>query len=99
MAIDFADKVYCQSYSTKLKSGRDCLLMAVPMTIYDLTEGVENDGVVSADSAKFENYRGECIDDSVSHTQIVDLFASRKNRRKILDFYIELCHELEEMGY
>ena len=99
IAIDFADKVYCQSYSTKLKSGRDCLLMAVPMTIYDLTEGVENDGVVSADSAKFENYRGECIDDSVSHTQIVDLFASRKNRRKILDFYIELCHELEEMGY
>ena len=99
MAIDFADKVYCQSYSTKLKSGRDCLLMAVPMTIYDLTEGVENDGVVSEDSAKFENYRGECIDDSVSHTQIVDLFASRKNRRKILDFYVELCRELEEMGY
>ena len=95
----FSDKVYCQSYSTKLKRGKDCLLMAVPMTIYTRTEGEENDGVVSEESAKFENYRGECIDDSVSHLQIVDIFAKRRNRRKILSFYVKLCSELKEMGY
>ena len=96
---DFSEKVYCQSYSTKLKKGSDCLLMAVPLKIYNLTENVDNDGVVSEESAKFENYRGECLDDSVSHTQIVDIFASRKNRKKILNFYVELCKELAQMGY
>lgn len=95
----YSDKVYCQSYSTKLKRGRDCLLMAVPMKIYTYTEGIENDGVVSEESAKFENYRGECLDDSVSHTQIVDFLACRRNRKDILDFYVNLCRELSEMGY
>ncbi|MBQ7344056.1 MAG: hypothetical protein IJW53_04750 [Clostridia bacterium] len=95
----FSDKVYCQSYSTKLKSGKDCVLMAVPLTLYNHTEGIENDGMVSEESAKYENYRGECLDDSVSHTQIVDFLAKRKNRRRILDFYVSLANELGEMGY
>lgn len=95
----FSDKVYCQSYSTKLKSGKDCVLMAVPLTIYNYTEGIENDGMVSEESARFENYRGECLDDSVSHTQIVDFLAKRKNRRRILEFYVGLAKELGEMGY
>ncbi|MBQ7390257.1 MAG: alpha/beta hydrolase [Clostridia bacterium] len=95
----FSDKVYCQSYSTKLKSGKDCILMAVPMYIYTKTDGSENDGVVSEQSARYENYRGECLDDSVSHTQIVDILAKRKNRKKILAFYVKLCKELGEMGY
>ena len=95
----FSDKVYCQSYSTKLKSGKDCVLMVVPLTIYNYTEGIENDGMVSEESARFENYRGECLDDSVSHTQIVDFLAKRKNRRRILEFYVGLAKELGEMGY
>ena len=95
----FSDKVYCQSYSTKLKSGKDCVLMAVPLTIYNYTEGIDNDGMVSEESARFENYRGECLDDSVSHTQIVDFLAKRKNRRRILEFYVNLAKELGEMGY
>jgi triacylglycerol lipase len=95
----FSDKVYCQSYSTKLKSGKDCILMAVPLTLYNFTEGIDNDGMVSEESAKFENYRGECLDDSVSHTQIVDFLAKRKNRRRILEFYVDLAKELGEMGY
>ena len=91
--------VYCQSYSTKIHKGSDCLLMAVPMVIYNKTNGEENDGMVSESSAKFENYRGECLDESVSHTQIVDFFAKRKHRRRILDFYVKLCSELADMGY
>ncbi len=97
--ISVPESVYCQSYSTKLRRKRDCVLMAVPMAIYDHTEGIDNDGVVSEESAKFANYRGECLDESVSHTQIVDLLAKRKNRRKILDFYVNLCEELSELGF
>ena len=97
--LAFAEKVYCQSYSTKITRGRDCMLMAVPMVIYNKTDGAENDGMVSVESARFENYRGECLDEPISHTQIVDFFAKRRNRRKILDFYVKLCQELGEMGY
>ena len=95
----YSEKVYCQSYSTRLERGRDCVLMAVPMKIYSMKDGAENDGVVSVESAKFENYRGECLDESISHTQIVDLLAKRKNRKRILNFYVDLCRELAEMGY
>ena len=95
----FSDRVYCQSYSTKIHKGTDCVLMAVPMAIYYKTRNEENDGVVSENSAKFEIYRGECIDEDISHTQIVDFFAKRKNRAKILAFYTELCYELAEMGF
>lgn len=100
-AVDesFSDKVYCQSYSTKLKRGRDCVLMAVPMYVYTKTDGSENDGVVSEESSKYENYRGECTDESVSHTQIVDILARKRNRKKILEFYVKLCRELGDMGY
>ena len=95
----YAEKVYCQSYSTKIHKGSDCLLMAVPMTIYNVTDGAENDGMVSEESAKFLNYRGECLDEAVSHTQIVDFFAKRSHRKRILTFYTDLCRELGEMGY
>ncbi len=95
----FADRVYCQSYSTRLKSGKDCFLMAVPMKIYNRADGIDNDGMVSEESAKFERYRGECFDDSISHIQIVDIFARRSNRTRIFEFYIGLCAELGDMGY
>lgn len=97
--IDFADAVYCQSYSAKIHKGSDCLLMAVPMMIYNRTNGEENDGMVSESSAKFENYRGECLDEPISHTQIVDFFAKKRHRKKILAFYVDLCGELGKMGY
>ena len=97
--LPFSDKVYCQSFSTRLVSGKDCVLMAVPMIICNQSNETENDGVVSSESAKFERYRGDCLDESVSHTQIVDLLARRKSRKRILDFYVGLCDELTEMGF
>jgi hypothetical protein len=95
----YCETVYCRSYSTKMHGGSDCLLMAIPMTIYNVTDGAQNDGMVSEDSAKFINYRGECLDEAVSHTQIVDFFAKRSHRKRILKFYVDLCRELSEMGY
>lgn len=97
--IVIPDEVYCQSYSTKLKKGSDCILMGVPMKIYRMVDGSDNDGMVSEESSKFGNYRGECIDDSISHTQIVDILAKRKNRKKIFEFYVNVCRELTDMGF
>ena len=89
-AID--ENIYCQSYSTVLRNKKDCLIMALPMKICNNAGETENDGVVSSESAKFGLYRGECIDESVSHIQIIDILAKRKNRHKIYEFYINLCN-------
>ena len=97
--LAFSDKVYCQSYSSSLKRGRDCFVMALPMKIYKHFANVENDGLVSVDSAKFGNYRGECLDGSLSHVQIIDLFPRKKQREKVYAFYKKVCAELGEMGY
>ncbi len=97
--LAFSHDVYCQSYSTSLKRGRDCFLMAIPMKLYKHFEKVENDGMVCTESAKFGNYRGHCLDISVSHIQITDLFSKRSQKEKIYDFYKRLCRELAEMGY
>ena len=93
------EAVYCQSYSTSLRRGKDCLLMAVPMKMCVSAGEVENDGVVSTESSKFGVYKGDCTDESISHTQIIDFLARRRNRHKIYQFYIDLCSELGDTGY
>lgn len=97
--LGFSHKVYCQSYSTTLKRGRDCFIMALPMKIYKHFEKTDNDGLVSTESAKFANYRGECLDISISHTQIIDLFSKKSQKEKIYAFYKNLCSELADMGF
>lgn len=97
--LRFSEKVYCQSYSTNLKRAKDCFLMGIPMKLYRHYEKLDNDGMVSCESAKFGNYRGDCLDISVSHAQIVDLFAKKDQRKKVYEFYVRLAHELAEMGF
>ncbi len=97
--LRFSEKVYCQSFSTNLKRGRDCFLLAIPMKLYKHYENIDNDGLVCHHSAKFGNYRGHCLDISVSHSQIVDIFARKHQKEKVYDFYKKLCTELEEMGF
>ncbi len=97
--LAFSEKVYCQSYSSSLKRGRDCFIMALPMQIYKHFENTDNDGLVSGESARFGNYRGECLDISISHVQIIDLFSRRSQKEKIYAFYTGLCSELSGMGF
>ena len=98
--LRFSEKVYCQSYSTNLKRGRDCFLMGIPMKLYRHFEKLDNDGLVCHDSTKFGFYRGHCLDISVSHSQIVDFWFTPKNKKeKVYDFYKKLCDELGDMGF
>ena len=95
--FDPYDGIYCQSFSATLKRGRDSFIMALPRRIYKKYEDVDTDGMVSHESARFGNYRGEILDISISHGQMVD-FASRKHQRaKIYEFYKKLCRELEDV--
>lgn len=97
--VGFTDKIYCQSYSSTLKSGKDCFLMALPMRIYKHFSGRENDGMVSNESSKFANYKGDCLSESISHIQIIDILAKPKSREAIYDFYENICKELGEMSF
>lgn len=97
--VAFSEKVYCQSYSTKLERSRDDFVMGIPLIFSHYYENRDSDGLVSQESAVFENYRGKCVDISVSHSEIVDLFPKKQKREKIFRFYTSLCQELSDMGY
>ena len=91
--------IYCQSYSSILMHSHDDFIMGIPhkFTIYHEQE--PNDGLVSESSSKFGEYKGTAIDDSISHRDIVDFYPSKKKKEKIYNFYIELCKELEDLGF
>ena len=95
--FDLFDEIYCQSYSATLKRSRDCFVMALPHRIYKKYEDVATDGMVSHESAKFGNYRGEILDISISHGQMVDFASKKHQKQKIYDFYKKMCAELEEI--
>ena len=57
------------------------------------------DGLVPRDSAIFGEYRSDCVDGSVSHTEIVDFMTADKKRDQIYAFWSALCEELVNAGY
>lgn len=91
--------VYCQSFSTTLKRSRDDFVMGIPLAFCRRFDGTPGDGLVTAPSTVFGHYRGDCTDDSLSHSQIVDFMAGKKKKEKIYAFYTGLCEELAEMGF
>ena len=58
-----------------------------------------NDGLISRKSSKFANYKGDYIEESISHGQIVGFTLSRKKKIKVIEFYLALCKNLMEMGF
>lgn len=97
--LRFSYDVYCQSYSTSIDKIHDCFIMALPMKLYKHYEQIDNDGLVSEKSARFENYKGRCLDIPVSHVQIIDFMAKKSQKEQIYAFYRKVCDELAEMGF
>lgn len=91
--------VYCQSYSTTLKRSRDDFIMGIPLFFSKHWEKKPSDGLVTSESSIFGNYKGDCIDESISHSEIVDFMVKKKKREKIYHFYIDLCSDLYERGF
>ena len=95
----FSYKVYCQSYSTTISENEDCIAMAIPMNIQSHERASDNDGLVDEKSTRFGVYRGSCLDTPVSHVQIIDFLAKKRQRRRIYSFYNQVCADLGLMGY
>lgn len=91
--------VYCQSYSATMKRSRDDFLMSIPLYFSRRWGEGDNDGLVSVESAKYAQYRGDCLDESLSHSEMVGWSLKKKKRQKVYDFYLTLCRELAERGF
>ncbi len=94
-----SEEIYCQSFSTTLENSRDDFIMGIPLMFSHYFENSKSDGLVAIESAVFGNYRGPCVDASISHSEIVDFMVKAKKRDQIYGFYTVLCDELEQMGY
>ena len=93
------DGIYMQSFSTTLEHGRDDFIMGIPLFFSHHYEQQPSDGLVSKSSSRFRHYRGDCVEGSVSHSEIVDFMVKKKKKEKIYGFYVELAKELSEMGF
>lgn len=93
------DNIYCQSYSATLHRSRDDFIMGIPLIFSKKYEGGLSDGLVSVESSKFAEYKGNCLDESLSHSEVAGYSIKKKKRRKVYDFYIALCNDLAERGF
>ena len=94
------DKIYCQSYSVKMEKSSNDWSLAIPFNfILKHADGIDNDGLVPCESAKFGEYKGNAFDEPFSHSQIIDHFVHRKQKKKLYRFYTDLCIDLADRGF
>lgn len=92
--------VYSQSYSAIMKKSSDDFVMGVPLRIIQKIEkDDQSDGLVSVESSKWAEYKGNCIDQPVSHSQLIDFMVGKQTREKIHGFYLSICKDLTERGF
>lgn len=93
------DGVYCQSYSATLEKCRDDFIMSIPLYFSKRAEAKPSDGLVSAESAMFGEYKGDCASGSISHSEIVDFMVRKSKKDRIYGFYLQLCNDLAKNGF
>lgn len=91
--------VYYQSYYTTLNKSRDDFIMGIPLKFSKTWEGDDSDGVVARTSAIWGECKGKAVEESLSHSQIIDFMTAKSKRQKVLEFYTNLCKELQLMGF
>ncbi len=91
--------IYCQSYSATMHKASSDFVLSIPFLISRHYENDLSDGMVSKTSAQFGEYKGDCIDDSISHNEIVCFMTRKKKKEKVVAFYRQLCEDLAERGF
>ena len=98
--FEVSDKVYCQSYSSKMKKVKDDFVMGVPFVFFHyFTKDKTNDGLVSDESAAFGEYKGDAFNENVSHSQITGWFVGKKKKEKVYALYSTICEDLAKRGF
>ena len=97
--MEFFKEIYLQSYSCAMKNAMSDPVLAVSFLISTRDTKDFSDGMVSKSSAQYINYRGDCMDESISHNEIICYLTRRRKKRKVVEFYLSLCEELAKYGY
>ncbi len=93
-------RIYCQSYSTKMDKAKDDFIMGIPLVFFHhFSKDTETDGLVGIDSTKFGEYKGCAFEESISHSEIIDFFVTKKKRERIYKFYSSVCADLSKRGF
>ena len=94
------ENVYCQSYSSTMHKASSDFVLSIPFLISRHYEKDLSDGMVSNGSAaQFGEYKGDCLDESASHNEVVCYMTRKKKKEKVVAFYRTLCLDLAERGY
>lgn len=92
--------IYCQSYSATLERSRDDFVLGIPLAFCHYFEkGEPCDGLVTNESAKFGEYKGNMLEGSISHSDVFDFMAKKKKKDRIYAFYSSLCEDLKGRGF
>jgi len=102
--------ILCQSFGFKVKGAFSDSIFCITNPVVTRFDG-DNDGLVSTDSMRWENFRGVRTSTrkrGISHADVVDIRRRRFTKRApssdtevsdIVPFYVEVVNELKEMGY
>lgn len=91
--------IFVQSYSSTMKRSRDDFIMGIPLLFFKYQNKGDSDGMVSKESSKFGEFKGDMIDDSISHAEMVDLTLNKNKKEKVYAFYLRLVGELKNKGF
>ena len=91
--------IYCQSYSTTMSKKSDDFVMSIPMAFSKHFSDSETDALVPKESTKMGIYQGNAINESISHTEIVDFMVKKKKKEKIYSFYKMVAKDLKNKGF
>ena len=99
---NFIPGIYCQSFSVTMEKGakKNDFIMRIPLAFSRYYEkNAKTDGLVPRDSTIFGEYKGDCMDGSVSHSEVIDFMVRNSKREKVYGFYSELCSGLSKAGF
>ena len=91
--------IYCQSYSTTMSKKSDDFVMSIPMAFSKHFSDSKTDALVPKESTKMGIYQGNAINESISHTEIVDFMVKKKKKEKIYSFYKMVAKDLKNKGF
>ncbi len=89
--------VFYQSYSSDISKKKQFLLF-IPYKFSKYCENEDTDGIVSASSAQWGEYKGDMC--GANHLQMVGAYyGGRKRKKAVIAFYVDLIKQLEKSGY
>lgn len=91
--------IYVQSYSSTLKKSRDDFIMGIPLLYFKYSKKGDSDGMVSKESSRFGEFKGDMFEDSISHAEMVDFTLNKKKKEKVYAFYLKVVHDLINKGF